>query len=72
MFEETPRFVWRDEAKFNNLGAANEDEAAALTSFGVAIPYQRNLNKLISALRKALPMAPTWSSRLRTTECGVC
>lgn len=37
LFEDAPRFVWRDQAKFKNLGAATEDEAAVLSSFAVAL-----------------------------------
>src|ERR1700735_5212780 len=37
LFEDAPRFVWRDEAKFKNLGTATEDEGVVLTSFSVAL-----------------------------------
>lgn len=51
LFEGPPRFVWRDEAKFKNLGASTETERFILTSFGVAMgrslinatPSSRNL-----------------------------
>lgn len=36
MFDEEPRFIWRGEAKFKNLGAATEAEAVVLTSFSAA------------------------------------
>ena len=36
MFDEEPRFIWRGEAKFKNLGEATEAEAVVLTSFSAA------------------------------------
>jgi len=37
LFDGPPRFVWKDEAKFKNLGAQSDQELAILTSFGVAV-----------------------------------
>lgn len=37
LLADEPAFIWRDEAKFKNLGAATEQERAILTSFGVAV-----------------------------------
>ncbi len=37
LFDEEPRFVWHDEAKFKNLGTTSEAEQAVLASFGVAV-----------------------------------
>src|SRR4051812_31196680 len=35
--EGSPRFVWRDEARFKNLSTESELERAAIASFGKAI-----------------------------------
>jgi hypothetical protein len=37
LFEGPPKFVWKDEAKFKNLGTQTDQELAILTSFGVAV-----------------------------------
>ena len=37
LFEGKPRFVWRDEAKFKNLGSVSEHEQAMMASFGIAV-----------------------------------
>jgi Zn-dependent peptidase ImmA (M78 family) len=37
LFEGAPRFIWRDEAKYKNLGSATDEEVGILTSFGVAV-----------------------------------
>lgn len=37
MFEDQPRFVWRDETKFKNLGDVTDQERSILSSFGVAV-----------------------------------
>lgn len=37
LFEGTPRFVWRDHARYKNVGTQNVDELAALSSFGAAV-----------------------------------
>ncbi len=36
LFEGPPKFVWRDEAKFKNLGPTTPVEQFILTSFGIA------------------------------------
>lgn len=37
LFEAGPQFVWRDDARFKNLGELNEHEAAVLASFCVGV-----------------------------------
>lgn len=37
LFDGQPTFVWRDEAKYKRLQAADRDELGALTSFGMAL-----------------------------------
>lgn len=37
LFEGEPKFVWRDSAKFKNLGDTSQQEQAILTSFGMAV-----------------------------------
>lgn len=37
LLEGNTRFVWRDEAKYKNLGTTTEAEQGILTSFGVAV-----------------------------------
>lgn len=37
LFDGPPRFVWKDEARFKNLGTANDHEAAVLASFAVSV-----------------------------------
>ena len=37
LFEGPPRFVWRDRAKYKNLGSTSQEEVGILTSFGVAV-----------------------------------
>ena len=49
LFEGTPRFVWRSEAKFKGLTAVSEGEQSALTSFAVA---------LAKSLTEAAPIGP--------------
>jgi len=36
IFDDEPRFIWRGESKFKNLGTATENEAVILTSFSAA------------------------------------
>jgi hypothetical protein len=45
LFEDGPQFVWRDDARFKNLGDLNDHEAAVLASFCVGVA-----SHLISAL----------------------
>jgi hypothetical protein len=49
LIEGPPRFVWRDETRFKNLGTASEQEAAILASFSVAVGR--------CAIRAATPVA---------------
>ena len=37
LIDGPPRFVWRDETRFKNLGTASEGEAAVLASFAVGV-----------------------------------
>ncbi len=37
LFDGPPQFIWRDSAKFKNLGTATAEDATILTSFGVAV-----------------------------------
>jgi hypothetical protein len=37
LMEGQTRFVWRDEAKYKNLGATTRAEQGILTSFGIAV-----------------------------------
>lgn len=37
LFDDSPKFVWKDDAKFKNLGTESEHERNVLTSFGVAV-----------------------------------
>lgn len=37
LFAGTPKFVWKDETKFKNLGTHSEQELAILSSFGAAV-----------------------------------
>lgn len=37
LFEDGPRFVWRDDARFKNLGDVTELEQSVLSSFGLAL-----------------------------------
>lgn len=37
LFEGPPRFVWRDHARYKNLGAEHANDLQALSSFGVAL-----------------------------------
>jgi len=37
LFDGPPRFVWRDRAKYKNIGAASVNEVGILSSFGVAV-----------------------------------
>ncbi len=62
LFEGPPRFVWRDRAKYKNLGTASPEEVAILTSFGVAVaqallpgaPAPRPLPRSALELRNAM------------------
>jgi hypothetical protein len=56
LFDGPPKFVWKDEAKFKNLGTATEREAAILTSFGVAVG---RYSVAATALSGSLPRSPT-------------
>jgi len=40
LFDGPPRFVWRDRAKYKNLGTSSNEEVGILTSFGVAVGQQ--------------------------------
>lgn len=37
LFDGTPRFLWKDDARFKNLGATSDHEAAVLASFAVSV-----------------------------------
>jgi hypothetical protein len=37
LFDGPPRFIWKDDAKYKNLGTATPQDQAILTSFGVAV-----------------------------------
>lgn len=37
LFDGSPRFIWRDTAKFKNLGTTSVEDQAILTSFGMAV-----------------------------------
>ena len=37
LFEGPPEFIWRDEAKFKNLGTESEQDRIILSSFGTAV-----------------------------------
>lgn len=37
LFEDGPRFVWRDDARFKNLGDVSDLEQSVLASFGLAL-----------------------------------
>ena len=37
LLDGAAQFVWRDEAKFKNLGTTTDHQAIVLTSFGVAV-----------------------------------
>lgn len=37
LFDDTPTFIWRDDARFKNLGELNDYEAAVLASFCVGV-----------------------------------
>lgn len=37
LFDGPPRFVWKDEARFKNLGTTSDHEAAVLASFAVSV-----------------------------------
>jgi hypothetical protein len=63
LFEDAPRFVWRDEAKFKNLGTATEDEAVVLSSFAVAVG-----GYLVTATPSRPAIAPEPLSALRLRE----
>jgi Zn-dependent peptidase ImmA (M78 family) len=62
LFEGPPRFVWRDQAKYKNLGGASSTEVGILSSFGVAVaqcalaaaPGSRPLPGTAGELRRAL------------------
>jgi hypothetical protein len=60
LFDGPPRFVWRDEAKFKNLGTASKTEQGILTSFGVAAG-----RALISAAPPPLAPPLTTATELR-------
>lgn len=60
MFEGPPKFVWRDEAKFKNLGTTTPVEQFILTSFGIAAG-----RALITAAPPALAPLPTTAVDLR-------
>lgn len=49
LIEGPPRFVWRDETRFKNLGTVSEHEAAVLASFSVSVGRY--------AIRAATPVA---------------
>lgn len=59
LFEDAPQFVWRDEAKYKNLGQATVEEIDTLTSFGVAITQHA-----LAATSLEAPM-PTSASAIR-------
>lgn len=62
LFDGPPRFLWRDRAKYKNLGTASPEEVGILTSFGVAVaqslllavPEHRPLPKSALELRAAV------------------
>ncbi len=60
LFDGPPKFVWRDEAKFKNLGSTSKAEQFVLTSFGVAAG-----RALISAAPPPLALLPASSAELR-------
>lgn len=64
LFDGPPRFVWRDEAKFKNLGAASPEEAEILTSFGMAVG--RYLTSAVEVSREL----PGSASVLRSAVLG--
>lgn len=61
LFEGPPRFVWRDEAKFKRLTAADEAERAAISSFGMAFGRM-----LTSATPSPVGMIPGDGRRIRS------
>ena len=63
LFEQAPRFVWKDEAKFKNLGTTTEDEAVILSSFAVGVG-----GYLISATPVGPPISTQPLSALRLRE----
>ena len=63
LFEEAPLFVWRDEAKFKNLGTATEEEAVVLSSFAVAVGAY-----LVSATPQGPGIATETLSAIRLRE----
>jgi Zn-dependent peptidase ImmA (M78 family) len=62
LFEGQPKFIWRDNAKFKNLGDATVEEQAILTSFGTSVaratiqatPAEEAGRYMASAIRGAL------------------
>lgn len=60
LFDGPPKFVWRDEAKFKNLGTTTPAEQFILTSFGIA-----SGRTLITAAPPALAPLPTTAADLR-------
>jgi Zn-dependent peptidase ImmA (M78 family) len=59
LFDDTPRFLWRDASKFKNRGTQSETELAILTCYGVAVGR---------CLVDALPPAPSSPTTLSASE----
>ena len=59
LFDGPPRFVWRDRAKYKNLGDVSADEVGILSSFGVAVG-----TALIPAAPRSVPL-PASAAELR-------
>lgn len=59
LFDGPPRFVWRDRAKYKNLGDASDDEIGILCSFGVAVGQN------VIAAAPASQVLPTSAGELR-------
>src|ERR1700733_13709278 len=59
LFDGPPRFVWRDRAKYKNLGDISRDEVGILSSFGVAV------GQSLAAMAPPTRPLPTSAAQLR-------
>lgn len=64
---ERVEFVWRDSARFKNLGSQTTEQQAAITSFGTAVG-----RSLIKATYGSGPIAGVSAQQLRMAILGSC
>lgn len=60
LFDGPLKFVWRDDAKFKNLGTETDQDRAILTSFGVAVA-----RAAVSGVAPSPDLRPTSAQELR-------